>query len=80
MSKYLDETGVARLWEKTKAKMPSKTSQLTNDSDFLDSSDFSDITNSEVDAICAYGDDSFTGYVAEFIEDLTETEIANIIQ
>lgn len=31
---YLDKTGLAHFWEKIKAKIPTKTSQLNNDSSF----------------------------------------------
>ena len=37
--KTLDENGVLYLWGKIKALMPSKTSQLTNDSGYITSSD-----------------------------------------
>lgn len=36
MAKYLDENGLLYFWAKIKAAMPSKTSELTNDSDFVD--------------------------------------------
>ena len=36
---YLDKTGLTRLWEKIKDIIPTKTSDLTNDSDYLTSSD-----------------------------------------
>lgn len=32
---FLDETGLARVWNKVKALIPTKTSELTNDSGFL---------------------------------------------
>lgn len=32
---YLDETGLAKVWNKVKALVPTRTSQLTNDSGFL---------------------------------------------
>ena len=37
MSSYLDKTGLTHLWEKIKAKIPTKTSDLTNDSGYLTS-------------------------------------------
>ena len=36
---FLDKTGLAHLWEKIKAKIPTKTSQLTNDSGFINTVD-----------------------------------------
>lgn len=36
--KYLDLTGLSHFWDKIKAKIPTKTSQLTNDSGFVNSS------------------------------------------
>ena len=35
--KYLDEKGLSYFWNKIKAKIPSKTSELTNDSNFISS-------------------------------------------
>lgn len=37
MAKFLDNTGLSQVWEKIKALIPTKTSDLTNDSGFLTS-------------------------------------------
>lgn len=39
VKKYTDATGVAEIWAKVKSIIPSKTSDLTNDSSFITSSD-----------------------------------------
>lgn len=39
MGKHLDSNGLLYLWQKIKAALPTKTSQLTNDSGFITSSD-----------------------------------------
>lgn len=39
MSKFLDSNGLLYLWQKIKAAMPSKTSELTNDSGYITSND-----------------------------------------
>lgn len=39
MAKYLDENGLLYLWGKIKAILPTKTSQLTNDSGFITTAD-----------------------------------------
>lgn len=36
--KYLDKDGLSHLWEKIKTKIPTKTSQLTNDSNYITNS------------------------------------------
>lgn len=41
MAKLLDETGLAYFWGKVKAAIPTKTSQLTNDSEYATASDIS---------------------------------------
>lgn len=38
-AKFLDDSGLSRLWAKVKALIPNKTSQLTNDSGFITGSD-----------------------------------------
>lgn len=46
---YLDKTGLAYFWSKIVAKIPTATSDLTNDSGFID--EVSTITNARIDEI-----------------------------
>lgn len=39
MAKFLDSNGLLYFWQQLKTKIPSKTSDLTNDSGFITSSD-----------------------------------------
>ena len=42
MASYLDKTGLTYLWAKIKNKIPTKTSQLTNDSNYVTQSQLKD--------------------------------------
>lgn len=59
MIEYIDKTGLTEFYAKIKDKIPTKTSDLTNDSNYMTESQ---VTAAITTALSAYGDGNTTAF------------------